>query len=77
MQNIFKLKACFECELIVPTIVAEEDRGGVSRMASTWLHLKSTVTLLWDSIVVFSTTAEPNKVNRALPLINIWKHRRV
>ncbi|KAF3854872.1 hypothetical protein F7725_022927 [Dissostichus mawsoni] len=49
--------------------VAVEDRGGVSRTLSTWLHLKSTVTLLCDSTVVFSTTVEPNKLNLALPLI--------
>lgn len=63
-----------ECELLVLTSVAVEDRGGVSRIASTWLHLKSTVTLLCDSIRVFSTTVEPNKLNLALPLITIWKH---
>lgn len=57
------------------TSVAVEDRGGVSRILSTWLHLKSTVTELWVSIMVFSTTVEPNKLNLALPLITICKRR--
>lgn len=59
---------------MVLTSVAVEDRGGVSRILSTWLHLKSTVTVLCDLIRVFSTTVEPNKRNLALPLIAIWKH---
>lgn len=56
------------------TSVAEEDRGGMSSILSTWLHLKSTVTLLCDSMTVFSTTVEPNKLNLALPLIPILKN---
>lgn len=51
------------------TRVAVEERGGVCSRLSTLFHRKSTVTLLWDSMTVFSTTVEPKRLYSAAPRV--------